>query len=184
MRAVRVRAIAVALQRTNGSQWLPCLSFQPAIERRHTNSKRKRKSEVWANWSFQLERAQQCLRSNISTGHMALTEVGEKTSTQRMEGRMREIRAWRLNLERQPIKDHRESTEYTMQTKALAKAGDNLEATQKPRKRRISKQSSSTQSSATERPKATGIGSVLIPATPVCMLTHSWSLVTDCVPII
>lgn len=81
-RAIRTKAIAVALQRTDGSQRLTVLNVQPGTDQSIRTVGEKARSGVEANQSFQLERAKQCLNRNISTGHMALKEVGERQKLQ------------------------------------------------------------------------------------------------------
>lgn len=75
----------MALQRTDGSQRLTGLNVQPGTEWSIQTVGEKARSGVEANHSFQLERAKQCLRTNISTGHMALKEVGERQKLQHRE---------------------------------------------------------------------------------------------------
>lgn len=56
-RAIRTRAIAVALQRTDGSQRLTGLNVQPGTEQSIQTVGENARSGVEANQSFQLERA-------------------------------------------------------------------------------------------------------------------------------
>lgn len=165
MRTIRIWATAVALQRTNGAQWLIGLSFQPVIEWRQTNNRRKKevRSGSKLEWPAgdRMMPQKNHLHWTYGFGRSCWEEI---TSTQRMEGRMRKIRGWRLNLEKLPIKDI-----WKMQNKwckwKTSERQENLVATRKPGRKRVSRQSSSAQS------KTTGIDSVLDPATSLGALT-------------
>lgn len=91
---MRIRAIAAALQRTTGSQWPTGLSFQPVIEWRHTNSRRKRKVRSVSKLEFSVgDGTTMPQKKHLHWTH-GIGRSWWRTSTQRMEGRMREIRAW------------------------------------------------------------------------------------------
>lgn len=95
------------------------------------------------------------------------------TSAQRMEGRVGKIRGWRLTLEKLTQENGKMQNKSYKQL--LLERPENLVAIQRLRKKRVSEQSSSAQSSATEKSKATSTVSVLIPIALPRALAHSWS---------
>lgn len=141
MSPIRTGAIAVALQRTNGSQglvglFLACSRTEAYKNRRKREVRSRSKSELPAGGGSE---------ETFALDTWLWKKLWEKRTpfTQRMEGRKGEIRDWRLNLKKWPIKDHKENKRINDANKSPQK-GRRIYCQPRGQGRRVSKQSSST----------------------------------------